>query len=94
MKAKRKTFFNFILIQLLCLVIPFMEFDFHETFYHTLIAYLIVDIVVVLAFNKLALDTKLTRFAFYLSPLFVLLIISYLVPWRDFIASHVLMAPK
>jgi len=94
MKAKRKTFFNFILIQLLCLVIPFMEFDFHETFYRTLIAYLLIDIIVVAAINKLALDKKLTRFAFYLFPLLVLLIISCLVPWRDFVVSHVLMAPK
>ena len=93
MKSKRRIFFNFVLIQLLCLVIPFMEFDFHETFYHTLIAYLLIDIIVVLFIKKLALDTKLTRYVFYLSPLFVLIIISYLVPWRDFVSSHLLIAP-
>jgi hypothetical protein len=70
----------FIAVQFLCLALALTEFDFLETFYHTLIAYLIIDLVVVSTFRKLVLNGRLSRFFFYLSPVMVLMIITYLLP--------------
>jgi len=77
---RRRTLGIFIAVQLLCLAIALTEFDFLETFYHTLIAYLIIDFVVILTFRKLVLNGRLSRILFYFSPVLAWMIISYLLP--------------
>ena len=70
----------FIAIQIFCMGVSFFILDGHEIFFHTIIAYAVIDCVVFWKRRALIFSGKVSRFAFYISPIVVFLIMIFVVP--------------